>query len=76
MIALLDIRTYGIDIPVGSLSGGNQQKVVIAKWLMNRPRIILLNDPPAPPTKSPVLDQLASGPVMARKLRIPPGFAH
>ena len=27
------------------LSGGNQQKVVIAKWLMNRPRIILLNDP-------------------------------
>ena len=33
------------DIPVGELSGGNQQKVVIAKWLMNQPRIILLNDP-------------------------------
>ena len=32
-------------IPVGSLSGGNQQKVVIAKWLMRKPRIILLNDP-------------------------------
>ena len=32
-------------MPVGSLSGGNQQKVVIAKWLMNEPRIILLNDP-------------------------------
>ncbi len=30
---------------VGSLSGGNQQKVVIAKWLMVTPRIILLNDP-------------------------------
>ncbi len=30
---------------MGSLSGGNQQKVVIAKWLMNQPRIILLNDP-------------------------------
>ncbi len=29
----------------GSLSGGNQQKVVIAKWLMRQPRIILLNDP-------------------------------
>ena len=28
-----------------SLSGGNQQKVVIAKWLMAEPRIILLNDP-------------------------------
>ncbi len=45
MIKLLGIRTDGIDIPVGSLSGGNQQKVVIAKWLMVAPRIILLNDP-------------------------------
>jgi ribose transport system ATP-binding protein len=45
MIELLAIRTAGTDIPVGSLSGGNQQKVVIAKWLMVRPRIILLNDP-------------------------------
>jgi ribose transport system ATP-binding protein len=45
MIALLGIRTAGTDIAVGSLSGGNQQKVVIAKWLMNQPRIILLNDP-------------------------------
>ena len=32
-------------MPVGALSGGNQQKVVIAKWLMRQPRIILLNDP-------------------------------
>jgi ribose transport system ATP-binding protein len=45
MIKLLAIRTGGLDLPVGSLSGGNQQKVVIAKWLMNKPRIILLNDP-------------------------------
>ncbi len=45
MIKLLAIRTDGIDIPAGSLSGGNQQKVVIAKWLMVAPRIILLNDP-------------------------------
>ncbi|WP_158817614.1 sugar ABC transporter ATP-binding protein [Methylocapsa sp. S129] len=45
MIELLAIRTAGTDIPVGSLSGGNQQKVVIAKWLMVKPRIILLNDP-------------------------------
>ena len=45
MIRLLAIRTAGIDITVGSLSGGNQQKVVIAKWLMVNPRIILLNDP-------------------------------
>jgi ribose transport system ATP-binding protein len=45
MIKLLAIRTGGVDLPVGSLSGGNQQKVVIAKWLMRNPRIILLNDP-------------------------------
>jgi ribose transport system ATP-binding protein len=45
MVKLLAIKTAGIDISVGSLSGGNQQKVVIAKWLMRHPRIILLNDP-------------------------------
>ncbi|TIM29402.1 MAG: sugar ABC transporter ATP-binding protein [Mesorhizobium sp.] len=45
MVALLAIKTAGLDIPVGALSGGNQQKVVIAKWLMRQPRIILLNDP-------------------------------
>ena len=45
MVQLLAIKTAGLDIPVGALSGGNQQKVVIAKWLMRRPRIILLNDP-------------------------------
>ena len=45
MVKLLAIKTAGIDIPVGALSGGNQQKVVIAKWLMREPRIILLNDP-------------------------------
>jgi ribose transport system ATP-binding protein len=45
MIELLAIKTAGADIAVGALSGGNQQKVVIAKWLMNQPRIILLNDP-------------------------------
>ncbi len=45
MIRLLAIKTGGVNLPVGSLSGGNQQKVVIAKWLMRDPRIILLNDP-------------------------------
>jgi ribose transport system ATP-binding protein len=45
MIDLLKIRSDGIDGPVGALSGGNQQKVVIGKWLMTKPRIILLNDP-------------------------------
>jgi ribose transport system ATP-binding protein len=45
VIRLLAIRTAGTAIPVGALSGGNQQKVVIAKWLMRSPKIILLNDP-------------------------------
>ena len=36
MIKLLAIKTAGTDMPVGALSGGNQQKVVIAKWLMTR----------------------------------------
>jgi ribose transport system ATP-binding protein len=33
------------DVAANTLSGGNQQKVVIAKWLLNKPGIILLNDP-------------------------------
>jgi ribose transport system ATP-binding protein len=45
MIRLLQIRVVETTAPANALSGGNQQKVVIAKWLMNRPRIILLNDP-------------------------------
>ena len=36
MIRLLAIRTDGTDVPAGSLSGGNQQKLVIGKWLMMR----------------------------------------
>jgi ribose transport system ATP-binding protein len=45
MVKLLAIKTDGIAVPAGSLSGGNQQKLVLAKWLMREPRIILLNDP-------------------------------
>jgi ribose transport system ATP-binding protein len=45
MVRLLAIRTDGVDLPAGSLSGGNQQKLVIGKWLMMAPRILLLNDP-------------------------------
>ncbi len=45
VVKLLAIKTAGSDIPVAALSGGNQQKVVLAKWLMNAPRVILLNDP-------------------------------
>jgi len=45
IVRLLAIRTDGTDVPAGSLSGGNQQKLVIGKWLMLAPRILLLNDP-------------------------------
>ena len=45
MMQLLSVRAASTAIPVGALSGGNQQKVVITKWLMVEPRIILLNDP-------------------------------
>ena len=45
IIKLLQIKSDGVDGPVAALSGGNQQKVVIGKWLMTKPRIILLNDP-------------------------------
>ncbi len=44
-IARLQIKIGAPDDAVLTLSGGNQQKVVLAKWLMTEPRIILLNDP-------------------------------
>lgn len=41
----LDLRAASLDQDVGLLSGGNQQKVVIAKWLATVPRIIILDEP-------------------------------
>ncbi len=41
----LRIKIGSAEDAVSTLSGGNQQKVVIAKWLMTHPRVILLNDP-------------------------------
>jgi ribose transport system ATP-binding protein len=45
IMQLLGVRSDGIEPAAGSLSGGNQQKLVIGKWLLTAPRIILLNDP-------------------------------
>ena len=41
----LDLRAASLDTKVENLSGGNQQKVVIAKWLATKPRIIILDEP-------------------------------
>jgi ABC-type sugar transport system ATPase subunit len=44
-VASLRIRSRSVDQPAGSLSGGNQQKVVFAKWLDAEPSVFLLDDP-------------------------------
>lgn len=45
MIRKLEIKTADIDLLVKSLSGGNQQKVLLAKWILLNPRVLIIDEP-------------------------------
>ncbi|MDH3251236.1 MAG: ATP-binding cassette domain-containing protein, partial [Ignavibacteria bacterium] len=45
MVDELSIKVASIDVSVNTLSGGNQQKVVLGKWLMTNPKVLFLDEP-------------------------------
>ena len=45
MVGALDIRLASLDEPVSSLSGGNQQKTVLGRWLATKPKLLILDEP-------------------------------
>jgi monosaccharide-transporting ATPase len=44
-IQLLEVKTPSLDTPIKSLSGGNQQKVILARWLLTHPMYLILDEP-------------------------------
>jgi simple sugar transport system ATP-binding protein len=63
-IEALDVRTADAETPIGQLSGGNQQKAIIARWLATQPRLLILDEP----TRG--IDVAAKQEIMARVLTL------
>jgi simple sugar transport system ATP-binding protein/ribose transport system ATP-binding protein len=45
MVSRLQVRPVRIELPIGTFSGGNQQKVLLAKWLIGSPAFVILDEP-------------------------------
>lgn len=45
LIEMLSVKTHSRDTLVNALSGGNQQKVILARWMSTRPKILILDEP-------------------------------
>ncbi|OUM04320.1 sugar ABC transporter ATP-binding protein [Variovorax sp. JS1663] len=63
-VQALDIKTASVDTPIGLLSGGNQQKAIIARWLATEPRLLILDEP----TRG--IDVAAKQEIMAQIVRL------
>ncbi|HLY51859.1 MAG TPA: sugar ABC transporter ATP-binding protein, partial [Steroidobacteraceae bacterium] len=45
VLSELRVRTRGLEEPIGNLSGGNQQKVLLGRWLLTLPKVLILDEP-------------------------------
>lgn len=64
-----NIKCHDIDVNVSTLSGGNQQKVLLAKWVISQPDILILDEPTRASTSAPSMRSTKSSislPMQAR----------